>query len=209
MKSHLIALSLLVSTSLLRAEPLRFPDHNFSIEVPTGWTEISPRTPQALVALQSLDNSKRILAFAVKLPPNERATGATDIRAGAKKSMSDQGWRIDPEQQLTISGQPFISFTAHIPSGETLTAYTTAAADEIYMLQAIHGAAVTDASELQSIIQSFRLLSPAETPLLNTPPKSAAFRAGYVVGRVLFFAVIPCAILVWLVIRAKSKRKGA
>jgi hypothetical protein len=210
MKNPLPALALLVSAAFLRAEPIRFPEHNFSIDVPTGWTEITPRPPQALVALQNPDNSKRMMAFAVKLPPNERTTGATDLRAGAKKSMSDKGWRIDPEQQLTVSGQPFISFAAHVPSGETLTAYTTAAADEVYMLQIIQGTPLTDASDLQSIVQSFRLLSPAEIPPLNTPPKSAAFRAGEVVGRALFFATIPCVIVViWFVIRARSKRRRA
>jgi hypothetical protein len=184
------ALALLVSTAFLRAEPIRFPEHNFSIDVPTGWNEITPRPPQALVALQNPDNSKRIMAFAVKLPPNERTTGATDLRAGAKKSMSEKGWRIDPEQQLTINGQPFISFAAHLPSGETGTAYTTAAGGEIYMLQIMQSAALQDASELSSIVQTFRLLSPAELPPLNTPPKSAAFRAGELVGRGLFFAII-------------------
>src|SRR4051812_18186325 len=75
----------------------QFPEHNFSIEIPKGWVNMSPRPPQALVASQNADNTQRLLVFAIKLPANERTTGASDMRAGAKKSISEQGARIDPE----------------------------------------------------------------------------------------------------------------
>jgi hypothetical protein len=184
--------------------PTQFTQHNFSMELPAGWTEMRPRPPLAVVALQSPDNSQRLLAFTVKLPPNERASGATDVRAGAKKSMSDNGWRIDPEQQLTINGQPFISFAGHVPTGEAITAYTTAANDTVYMLQAVRSATAGSDSEIQSAVRSFRLLSPGAALPLNTPPKSGAFRAGYVVGRILFFTTIPAVLLaVWAIRRSR------
>jgi len=209
MKLHCTVLALLVSTSLVRAEVISFPEHNFSIDVPAGWTQITPRPPQALAALQNPENTSRILAFATKLPSNERATGAADVRAGAKESLSGLGFKIGPEQQLTISGRPFISFTADHPGGQTLTAFTTAAGDEVYMLSI--GGVGADDPEFQSIIQSFRLLSPVEPSPLNAPSKSAAYRAGEKFGRALIFGAIPCALLVvgvviWLVFRPRSKQ---
>ena len=211
MRIPLILAALLLGTSFLQAGTLQFPEHNFSIELPAGWTDIKPLPPQTLIASQSADNSRRILVSAVQLPDRERETGAADIRAGAKHSLGDMGWTFDPERPLSINGVPFVAFNSHAPAGKAggmMTSYTTAAGVEVYMLQTI-GRAQTDTDpELQSIIQSFRLIKPAEIHQLDQRSNtSAAYRLGYLAGRFAFLLAIPVAILViWLVSRGKARR---
>jgi hypothetical protein len=76
----------------------------------------------------------------------------------------------------------------------------------MYMLSAGQEPGAPNDPELQSIIQSFRLLSAAEPGPLNVSSKSAAYRAGELVGKALIFVTIPCGLLVvgvivWLAIR--------
>ena len=61
--------------------------------------------------------------------------------------------------------------------------------------------------ELQSVIQSFRLINPAEVRSLNKRTDSAAYRVGYFIGRFAIFLVIPVIVLVlWLANRSRSRR---
>ena len=202
MINRLIIIAVLGFYSNLRAAALQFPEHNFSVELPAQWIDITPRPPQTIVAAQSTDNSRRIVVVAVKIL-KAHETAAADFRAGVKDSISNQGWKIEPEQQVTINGQPFISFTAHIPSGGKFTAYTTAAGGEVYMLQAVGGANSSSDPELQSIVQSFRFLSPAEIHPLDTPSKSPAYRAGYIFGQISCFVGIVW--IIWSIIRRSRK----
>ena len=210
MRIRLILAALLFCTPLLRAGTLQYPEHNFSIALPAGWTDIKPPPPQMVIASQSADNSRRILVTAVKLPDRERETGAADIRAGARHSLGEMGWKFDPEHQVSINGVPFIAFNSHPPATSPvgmMTTYTTAAGAEVYMLQSI-GRAQTDTDpELQSVIQSFRLINPAEVRSLNKRTDSAAYRVGYFIGRFAIFLVIPVIVLVlWLANRSRSRR---
>jgi hypothetical protein len=207
MAKRLTIVAFIACVSYVGAAPLQFPEHNFSIELPAAWVDITPKPPEVLIASQSPDNARRMLIFAIKMPDNERGTAAADFRAGVKDSMIKQGWRIEPERQLTINGQPFISFASHSPSGTTLTAYTTASGGEVYMLQAMNGDTSVSDPDLQSIVQSFRLLSQAETQPLNTRSRSAAYRAGYIFGRILFIVII--ATIIGLIVRARFKREVA
>jgi hypothetical protein len=189
------------------AAPIRFPDHNFSIEIPTTWVAISPLPPQTIVAVQSPDAAKKLLVSAARLSPRDRSSGARRMRAGAKESMTARGWQIDPERQLTIGDLPFVSFTAHIPTGATLTAYSAAAEDEVYMLQSIILRASDAASdpELQSAVQSFTLLSPALSQSNSSPTSSTAYRVGQIFGRLFVYVFLPIAIIT-LIRRARAKR---
>ena len=75
------------------------------------------------------------------------------------------------------------------------------------MLQAMNGDSSVNDPDLQSIVQSFRFLSPVETQPLNTQSRSAAYRAGYIFNGSLSIAII--ATIIGLVVRAKFKRKVA
>lgn len=209
MRKNLLFTTFLLLSLTASAAPLSFPDHNFSIEVPTTWTPINPMPPQVLAAFRSADNSKKLLVFATKIQNKERSIAASDFRDGVKKGMTDQGWQVDPEQQLTIRGMPFVSVTGHLPSGVTMTAYLAAAGDELYMVQAIlrAGNAATD-PEVQSVIQNFSFLSPVQPLPDSTQPQSAAFRAGQVIGKLLIFFLI-AACIVHFIKRARSKRRNA
>jgi hypothetical protein len=207
--SPVFALAILLVASR-PAPAVQFPEYNFSLEVPSGWRHIQPLLPGELIAAESADKSQCLTAGAAKFPAKERATAASDIRVGSKKSMSALGWRIDPEEKLTINSQPFISFVGHGPDGSTVTVYTTGAGDTWYMIQAVRHAGNVSDSELRSFVQSFRLLTAAATPPLEAPPKAVAFGDGYTVERFLYHAIVPGTIfVVWLIRRDKDKSKPA
>jgi hypothetical protein len=130
-----VLLSVLFCSTQAFAAPLRFPDHNFSIEMPETWVPISPQPPEVLAAVQSPDAAKKLLVAAVKLSPLHRSSGADQFRRGMKKGMTSEGWQIDPDRPLTIGDLPFISFATHNQSGITGATYTTAAGDLVYVIQ--------------------------------------------------------------------------
>src|SRR4051812_27759068 len=103
MRIHLVLLALFSSTVSLKAAPTSFPEHNFSMELPAGWTDISPRPEQTLIAAHSADNSERILVSALKLRGRDRESGASEMRAGVKKGFSEQGLRIEPDREVTLN----------------------------------------------------------------------------------------------------------
>ena len=169
-----LILSLLASTFRLSAGPLAFPEHHFSIQIPENWTPISPTPAQTLAALQSPDNSKKLVVIANKLPENERATGLRDFRAGVKDNLAGQGWQFGPEKQVTIRGLSFISLMGHKDT-HTLFTYTTAAGDDLYLLTFHLDQNITTSDpEVESIIQSFELLTPASSKSEPTPAVAAS-----------------------------------
>jgi hypothetical protein len=206
MKQFLLLVAILaVALSSLRAAPTRVPEHNFSVEIPDGWIDIRPLPPETVLAKKNAANTKGFMVAATKLSGSERDSGAADFRGGVKKGMTERGAKIDPEERLTIAGLPFVSFAAHVPTGQTFLEYSTAAGDLVYLLQIVAspGIDVAHDSELQSIVQSFRLLSAVPSAPLDATPQSAAYKAGYLFGR---FAAI--GVVVWLIIRLFSRRKA-
>jgi hypothetical protein len=192
----------------LDAAPQKFPEHNFVIEVPESWTDITPKPPLVVVAIQSADQRRRLLVFGVAVPEKERAKFATDFRAGIKSSLEEQRCQIDPEQQITIGDLPFITFTAHRSDGIAFTSYVTAAGDRGYLMQTLaeESLARSDA-ELRGIVHSFRLLSPAKPLPLHTPLPSKAYKVGRIVGIIWTITLIPSVLGVtgWLIYRARKK----
>src|SRR6187399_2524687 len=114
MNCRFLTFVLIIAASHLNGATKRFPEHNFSIEIPSNWTDIVPQPSGALIASQSPDHQRRFLVFAHKFSSKERNTSAADVRAGMKESMSKLGGRIEPEVEGTIGGQPSIVFKCHV-----------------------------------------------------------------------------------------------
>jgi len=200
-----VCLILLFSAANVVAALRTFPEHNFSVELPAEWTDVTPGRPEAVLASHSPDSERAFVVIGVKLP-KERGTAAADVRTGARDRMSHEGWVLDPDQSMTINGQPFISFVARNQSGATIATYNTAAGDEVYMLQAVERLGGGPDPELGSIVQSFRFLSPVKTQPLNIRSNSVGYLIGYHLGPYLF-AIL--GVILWLVFRSKSKGKAA
>jgi hypothetical protein len=211
MKSRLLLLAICAFALRLSGAPLSFPEQNFAIEVPADWTPIGPLpdTPGAklLVASQSADRNKKVLVFTTKYSKPDIAAYATGVRQGIKKPWTANGWTIDAERESTTGGLSFVSFAAHTSTGATITAHTTTAGDEVYILQLISNSGATSTDpELQSILQSFRLLAPPKALPLATSSKSAAFEAGEKFGRVIGWVVGSALVaggILWLISRMK------
>ena len=166
---HTTLLPLLFCFSQAFAAPIRFPEHNFSIDIPTNWKPISPRPgsepSNAVVAVQSRDTLKNLFVLVTKFQGEKGSS--RNFGMIEKKHMSDLGWQIDPDGQLTIGGLQFVTCAMHSPSGAIQTLYFAVAGNEIYVIQSVVRAAkAANDLDLQSTIQSFSLLSP------DTPPAS-------------------------------------
>lgn len=191
-------------TGCLGATQLTFPEHNFSIDVPKDWTDMVPLPPLALLAKQNSDQSRRTVIFARKFPSHERDTVAADTRAGVKEAFSAKGYSIDAEKAGVIGGLSFIAFAAHMPTGEVITTYSTAAGDCVYLVHTLRPAAESNDADLRAIAQSFRLLRPAAVPSLTTESKSSSYRFGQFVGYAFMATLV-----IWALLRLFSKSKAA
>ncbi len=213
MKSRLLFLAVCAFALRLSGAPLSFPEQNFSIEVPPDWASMGPLpdTPGAklLVASQSADKNKKVLLFTTDYAKPDIAAYATEVRRGIKRPWTAGGWTIDAERETTLGGLSAVTFAAHTPAGASITAYTTSAGDKVYILQLISNSdgAGTD-PDLQSILQSFRLLAPPKAlPLATSSKNSAAFEAGEKFGRVVGWVVGAALVaggISWLIARRKK-----
>lgn len=202
-------LLLLALPQFATAETLSFPEHNFAVDLPEGWGETNAPAPApAVMTVKNADGQKTFIVVAAKVPDKERATAVRDMAGGAKAASKEKGWKITSERQVTVKGLTFDTFNAQIPDGPTVVNWMTSAGSEAYSLQGIHrsGDAASD-PELQSILASFRLLTPApaNTPRYDT--NSVAYQAGRVFGCILIPLGLLAAVvlvIVWLVRRGKA-----
>jgi hypothetical protein len=193
----LLPILLLFSAHALAA-PLKFVEHNFSVEIPPGWSAITPQPPESLLAVQSPGSAVKFLVFATKTSTRQHPDAAREVREGAKQQMTKGGYKIDPDQEMTIGEVAFVAFTAHRPTGGTLTAYTGTAGEEVYMMQVI--ARDQDAAndpQLQLAIQSFRLLGPPAPPGTSDAPPPLASLSGNKFARLIFTALLFMAALMF------------
>jgi predicted Zn-dependent protease len=198
-------------SGIARAETLPFPEHNFAIDLPGDWRKTDAPAP-ALVAIKNADGQKVFVIVATRIPDNERDTGVASMSHGAKESTKAKGWTISGERKVSINGITFETFNSQVPNASaTITTWMTLAGNEAYALQAIHksGNAENDA-ELRSIMNSFRLLSPAEVNVPAYDKTSVAYRIGRLVGGpcacvfLLGLLVVAGLGIVWLVRRRKA-----
>jgi predicted Zn-dependent protease len=205
-----ILLSLLGCAS---AETLSFQEHNFAIELPQGWSRTDAPAP-AVAAAKNADGQKILIVIAARMPNNERDTAVHSMSSAAKDSSKAKGWKIFSEQQVVINGIAFDIYHAQIPGGATMISWMTSAGNEIYSLQGINKAGDASAdSEFQSIISSFRLLSPASINMPSYDRTSVAYRVGRLIGGpcvclfLLGLFVVAAIGIVWLIRRRKTSGK--
>jgi predicted Zn-dependent protease len=194
------------------SETLSFPEHNFSVELPEGWIKTDAPAP-AISAAKSADGQKIFVIVAARTPDNERDTAVASISRAAKEASKAKGWKISDERQAVINGITFETYNAQLPGGAgTVASFMTSAGNEAYALQAIHkaGIANTDA-ELRSIVNSFRLLSPAAANMPSYDKTSFAYRLGRLMGAPCACGLLLCICIalglgiVWFVRRKKAR----
>jgi hypothetical protein len=167
------------------AAPLKFVEHNCSVEIPPGWSAINPQPPDSLLAVQSPDKVSKFVLFATKTSTREHPNAAGEVRDRRKQEMTKAGYKIDPEQAATIGDLAFVTFTAHLPSGGSVTEYTTTAGDQVYLIQAISkDQDAPNDPQLQQAVQSFRLLGAPATVAAEPPPPVPKFANNY--ARLIF-----------------------
>jgi hypothetical protein len=191
----LLTAFLLLSVYAL-AGPMNFVEHNFSVEMPSGWSTISPAPRDALLAVQSPGKTQKFLVFASKTQSLVHPDAGREVRNDTKDKMTKIGYKMDPDQDITLGGVPFVSFVAHLPSGgSAITVYTAKAGDQVYMLQAISmGSDAAGEAQLQAAVQSFKLLHPVDAPAAPSPLAHASgtmtFVRVFLGGMVIIAAVM-------------------
>ncbi len=210
MKKTLFLPALMMLSVAVSAAPVSFPEHNFSIETPAGWTAINDIPKPMLAAYQNADGSKKMLLLVQKLAGAQRALTNSQFLDGMKKGMARQGMVLDSEQPGTIQGLPSITVTGHLPTGITLTAHVVGAGDKMYVMQAVLApgiAAATD-SEVQSVVQSFKFLTPVPALAESSDSDAVAFRVGFIIGVVLVLTIVVVGVVFIIKRVAFSKPKA-
>ena len=201
-------LAVLVWLTGSSAKAISFTEQNFAVEFPArlanhnstaggiahGFAE--PRT-----------RSKAVAVNATELPESERATGIANALAGAKKIYIESGLPTDPEQSLTINGVPFRYFVGHPTPTNASAVYAAMAGNELYTLVLItkSGDASRD-PDLQTVLQSFRPITPVEVSRSNDVTTSISYKIGHLTG-LLLFGILGIAIVGWLVRSVSSRSK--
>jgi hypothetical protein len=192
------------------ARAVTFTAQNFEINFPPSWQQVTPTPQGAIFVSRSPDGSKVVVVNAGEVPASESRAGIAEALAGSKETAVKHGFPTDPEQSLTINGVPFRYYVAHQTTTGSMATYAAVAGHELYVLALVnnHGDTSTD-SELQTVVQSFHLIAPAEIPRSSDAPGLAANDAAFQTGRVfgmlfvlaIFIAVPICAVglFVWFV----------
>jgi hypothetical protein len=192
-----------------RAVPVNVQAHNFGIDVPGDWHQLTVQSSLVSLAGQSPDKQRSFLISTVTVSGSDRQRSAGDMFNGLQKGMSDAGWEVANQTEVTLNGLPFHTFTAHLAPTKTAAAYVTSAGDYAYAI--VLYATATDAAsdpDLRAIIDSFHLIVP------QPANESAAYRVGYTAGHFMRVAwplavgvVVLIAVLVVVAISRRAKRK--
>jgi len=192
------ALLLLVFCQICQAEPVRFEEANFSIDIPATWKK-ADAPPQALALYRSADNSKGITLMTAEFPAKEAPTAREQMVSGAKEAAQKSNVPVTGEHDKEIDGVNFRVYTMTMPGNVTVQSMTGVEGLRGYSIQGFSG--VSDPAkdpELVSMFESFRLLAKTPVPPAapSTPPRNEAYEFGQMVGRWLFFVLIGGAIII-------------
>ncbi len=72
------------------AGEMKFAEHNFSVEMPSGWMSINPASRDALLAVQSASKTQKFLVFATKIQSLVHPDAGRDVRNDTKDK-DDEG----------------------------------------------------------------------------------------------------------------------
>jgi hypothetical protein len=191
------------------AAPLRFPDHNFSVELPPGWVPINPQPPDTLLAVKSPDGARRILVATAKLPEAERAKGIENVIDRLKASMAKQSWSFEAAQSEKIGDLPFSVVKGHgTADASALLAYVAGAGEDVVILMFLGRNGLSPADpELLATVQSFAWIKPAAALAVSAPAAPVASGFGH---QLLTAALIALGVWgAWLIFRSFFKGKRA
>src|SRR5690349_8017234 len=84
--------TLVIVSGPSRAETRSIKEHNFSVEIPDGWSETTAAAPTVLAA-KSANGQKAFVVITTKIPDKEKSSAARSMAAGAKDAAQKKGWK--------------------------------------------------------------------------------------------------------------------
>jgi hypothetical protein len=156
---------------------------------------------------RSADNSKMICVIVVE-EAGLKGTGINDeYIGGLKRGFTGNGGTIISDQRMQLAGVPAYEVIGRIPApGKTLSTkmHSTVADGRSYAVQIMDAEGdVTRDRQLGQIMATFHFLKPPKISPLDG--RSAAFRIGYLFGRVGVVAVLVAVVV--LIIRKARRPK--
>lgn len=201
------SLLFLLFCQICQAEPVRFEQANFSIDIPATWKE-AEAPPHVLGLYRSADNSKGITLITAEFSEKDAPTALEQMVSGAKGAAQKSNVPVTGEHDKVIDGVNFRVYSMTMPGNVTVQSMTGVVGLRGYSIQGFSG--VSDPAkdpEMASMLGSFRLLAKSAAPLSpapSAPPRNEAYEFGQKVGRLSFFALIGGAIIV--VVRRSFRR---
>jgi len=185
------------------AAPRDFPEHNCSITFPTGWLIAKAPPANFIVAGLSTNRLKTVALTAITIRPGDEAIALPQMEGSIKGLMVKSGQPV-AEGKKNIGGVVFHSFSGKIDARTSAMAYTAAMGDQLYSIQTSSASdnAGTDA-DVQSVVGSFHLLNPVVATSAGGTHGSAAYRTGYVFGKILGIILI-VGLAIWLITKLRK-----
>jgi hypothetical protein len=193
MKKMLLLLPALFQ--LCQAEPVRFEEGNFSIDVPATWKK-AEAPPEALALYRSVDNSKGLTLMTMRLSAKDSPTALEKMFSGAKGAAQKSGIPITGEHDEVIDGVTFKVYSVTLRNNVTVRSAMAVVGQRGYSIQGFSGVSdpATD-PEISAMVESFRLLNKPATPLAaSASPKDEAYEFGQMIGKWAFIALIAGAV---------------
>jgi hypothetical protein len=186
---HLLALAILLAGLAAPdacAGVRKFPEHNFSLDLPEWWMAATPAPAEALAAFRSPKRDRSVYVTSTKNRQFETANDE-EIYASAKQGFTEQKFTITGEGRQEAGGLTWLTITARGEQGLTSTLWLHRLGPRIYSMRADHlaGDVATD-PEIQATLRSFRFLEdPAAPAKKASGPGAFWWPAGMVAALVL------------------------
>jgi len=207
-------LLIFASSLICQAEPIRFEEANFSIDVPAAWKK-AETPPQALALFRSPDNSKGVTFMTMRFSPEDAPTALEKMVSGAKGGAQKSNVPVTGEHERVIDGVTFSVHSLTMPGNVSVISSMAVAGERGYSIQGFSG--VSDAAtdpEIVAMLESFKLLSKPSAPATALPAvdrsaKGQAYQFGEFMGRLAVIAFGVGAIILTGVKAFKRSKKPA
>jgi hypothetical protein len=188
LKHQISLLTLFLAITLqLRATEQVFTDLNFAITLPDTWSAITNVTIEPGKFLVIYRAPKNHTLFFVQVDSSRTPTGPMnekfieDFDRGLEKN--NAGKRISGKfiQMDGVKAYERISNPLIQTQQVSCILHAVLTSERFYDIQGVTLKNAADDPDIQKALASFRFLTPAHEPIES--PESAAYRAGYIVGR--------------------------
>lgn len=162
MKKTLFLATLMMLSVAVSAAPVSFPEHNFFIEMPAGWTAMDSMPPPVVADYHNIEGSKHLMVMVMSAPSVQRTFRTHRFLQDIKRALAKRGMTTDPDQWGMFQGLPSVVVVGHLPNGGTLTSLMVGAGDQLYGIQTALAPGYIFATdpEIQAALQSFKFLTP-------------------------------------------------